>query len=113
VFWQDLYLNDNWYIMLCEGFNKFSQIREILKTQRAKKLNEIFEIIKKRRERGERAAEEKQRWKQWCQENAYATKDRHKKNSKMCYICGKLGYLFKDCYHRKNKSGQKISENSR
>jgi len=28
-------------------------------------------------------------------------------------VCGKLGHLSKDCFHRKDKSGQGFSENSR
>lgn len=92
--------------------NKFSQIREILKTQREKKLDEILEIIKEK----EREIQKKNngRSDNDTQEGAYTAKNHHKKNNKKrCYVCEKMGHLSKNCYYRKDKPGQGTFENSK
>lgn len=89
--------------------SKFGQIREILKTQREKRLDEVLEILREK----ERELQKKNNNGRDNQETAYATRNHHKKNNKKkCFVCGKIGHLPKNCYHRKDKQEQEISGNS-
>lgn len=100
-------------------YNKFNQIREILRTQRDKKLDDILKIVKEK----ERDIPKKGNveikiatWRTHMQPIATwrTHMHRHKKNSKKkCYICGKIGHISKVCYYRKDKSGQGNSENNK
>lgn len=91
---------------------RFSQIRKILKTQREKKLDEVSEIVReKERELQKRHSSDTNND---SQEKAYVARDRQKKNpncKKKCFICGKLGHIAKDCYHRKDRQVQISYEN--
>lgn len=75
--------------------NKFNQTREILKTQREKKLDDILKILR------EIEKEMQKRNGSNNQEAAYTSKHRKKFQKKKCYICGKLGHIAKDCYHKR------------
>lgn len=80
--------------------NKFNQIKEILKTQRDKKLDDVLEVLKEKEleltKKGNNSNND--------QEVAFASsKHPRRKNNKKCFVCGKLGHMAKECYHRGDK----------
>lgn len=75
--------------------SKFNQTCKILKTQREKKLDDILEILReKEKELQEKSGSN-------GQETAYTSKHSKGFQKKKCYVCGKLGRMAKDCWHRK------------
>ncbi|GFV88162.1 retrovirus-related Pol polyprotein from transposon TNT 1-94 [Trichonephila clavipes] len=89
------------------GLNgKFSKVRDILKTERGKRMYEIIQILREEEATFNQPIKTRM---EVINAEAFYSRRKSEKPTRLCYICRKSNLLAKDCYYR-NKNSPSTSQ---
>ncbi|GFW31219.1 retrovirus-related Pol polyprotein from transposon TNT 1-94 [Trichonephila clavipes] len=89
------------------GLNgKFSKVRDILKTQREKSMEEVLQILREEETTFNLPITTRM---DGINAEAFYSRRKNEKQTRLCYICRKQGHQSKDCYYR-NKNSPSTSQ---
>ncbi|GFV83730.1 retrovirus-related Pol polyprotein from transposon TNT 1-94 [Trichonephila clavipes] len=92
---------------IVRGLNgKFSQVRDILKTQRGKSMEEVFQILREEETTFNMPIKTRM---DGINAEAFYPRRKSEKQTRLCYICRKPNHQAKDCYYR-NKNSPSTSQ---